>query len=449
MQAPQRILVIRLSSLGDILHTVPSFRALRRSFPGARIDWLVEEKTKFLLSAVPGIDQIVAIDTVAPRRRTFSRSSWSSIVSAMRTLRGARYDLSIDFQGLIKTGLLSYLSGARTRLGFGRSLVWERPAHWFYSKRVERAGEALHITALNQLLADAAGASPAPGPIDLKIPESASIDVEERLARHDIRDFAIVNPGGGWPTKRWPTARYAALADRLVHRLGLQVGSMMDLAGPSGPGASLRVVGIAEHGLPGKDGEAILVGWSDATTRFGVSGADALAVRFAARATADDRSALDETARQLGLQPVSLEQVQGAVGEALDRVFGLFDGLAIVAVVVAALGIVNTLWMDVTERVREIGILRATGMTRRQISRMVVVQAGIIGLVGAVLGIVTGFLAALLMLTLAGGTPGLSLIAWQPIVLAFVLGLGLAMVAAYYPARMAGRVPIVRAVRME
>jgi heptosyltransferase-1 len=223
MQAPQSILIIRLSSLGDILHALPSFRALRRSFPGARIDWLVEERTKFLLSAVPGIDQIVAIDTLAPRKRPFSRSSWSSIVSAMRTLRRARYDLSIDFQGLIKTGLLSYLSGARTRLGFGRSLVWERPAHWFYSRRVESAGEAVHIIALNQLLADAAGASPAPGPIDLKVPEAASIAVEERLTQHDIRNFAIVNPGGGWPTKRWPAARYAALADRLVHRLGLQV----------------------------------------------------------------------------------------------------------------------------------------------------------------------------------------------------------------------------------
>lgn len=232
-------------------------------------------------------------------------------------------------------------------------------------------------------------------------------------------------------------------------RLGLGLGSTMTLAGPGGPGASLRVVGIVEHGLPGKGGEAIIVGWSDATSRFGVTGADALAVRFDPSAGSSVRTAVDEVARRLGLQPVPLAQVQGAVTDALDRVFGLFDALAIVAVVVAALGIVNTLWMDVAERVREIGILRAAGMTRRQVGRMVVVQAGIIGTVGAVLGIVTGLVAATVMLALTNGTLAPPDLAPQPLILAVVLGLGLAMLAAYYPARVAGRLPIVRAVRLE
>ncbi len=235
-----------------------------------------------------------------------------------------------------------------------------------------------------------------------------------------------------------------------AERLGLSVGSSMDLSAGSGPGAALTVAGIVERGLPGQGGEALLVGWGDATARFGVRGADALAVRYRVGGAPDAQAKVAALARSLGLQPVPLERVEGAVSDALDRVFGLFDVLALIAVVVAALGIVNTLTMDVVERVREIGILRATGMTRRQVGRMVVVEAGIIGLVGAVLGIVTGLIAAALMVVLAGTRTAFALaVPWPTVVLALVLGVGLAMLAAYYPARVAGRLSIVRAVQAE
>jgi putative ABC transport system permease protein len=152
----------------------------------------------------------------------------------------------------------------------------------------------------------------------------------------------------------------------------------------------------------------------------------------------------------LGLQPVALEEIESAVSDALDRVFGLFDVLALVAVVVAALGIVNTLTMDVVERIREIGILRAVGMTRRQVGRMVVVEAGILGLVGALLGIAAGLGVAVVMLVLAGGGIGPSFaLPWSTLALALLLGVGLAMLAAWYPARLASRLTIVRAVEAE
>src|SRR5206468_11373091 len=91
------------------------------------------------------------------------------------------------------------------------------------------------------------------------------------------------------------------------------------------------------------------------------------------------------------------------IDDALGRIFALFDALAAIAVLIAALGIVNTLTMNVIERVREIGILRAAGMTRRQVWRSVVVEAGILGLAGAILGIVFGLVVGALMVVLAGG----------------------------------------------
>jgi putative ABC transport system permease protein len=234
-------------------------------------------------------------------------------------------------------------------------------------------------------------------------------------------------------------------------RLDLELGDTMELATGTDASVPLSIVGIIERGLPGRGGESILVGWSDASGTLGVAGADALAVRYAAVADRESSSAaVAELARSLALQPVPIERVEGAVSDALGRVFGLFDLLALVAVVVAALGIVNTLAMDVAERVREIGILRATGMTRRQVGRMVVVEAGVLGLSGAILGVVTGLGAAMLLLSFAGARDlgGLA-VPWPTIGLAFLLGVGLAMLAAYYPARLASRLSIVRAVRAE
>jgi hypothetical protein len=98
-----------------------------------------------------------------------------------------------------------------------------------------------------------------------------------------------------------------------------------------------------------------------------------------------------------GLEVVPLDRIEGAISDALGRIFGLFDALAAVAVLIAALGIVNTLTMNVIERVREIGILRAAGMTRGQVWRSVVVEAGVLGLAGALLGIALGLVVGALI----------------------------------------------------
>ena len=143
------------------------------------------------------------------------------------------------------------------------------------------------------------------------------------------------------------------------------------------------VAGIVERSIPGSGGEAMLVGWKDAVTprRRGCrrlrDPLRARRARLGARRPARGRPAT------YALDYVTLDRINGAIDDALGRIFGLFDALAAVAVLIAALGIVNTLTMNVIERVREIGILRAAGMTRRQVWRSVVVEAGILGLAGA------------------------------------------------------------------
>lgn len=232
-------------------------------------------------------------------------------------------------------------------------------------------------------------------------------------------------------------------------RLGLRLGDTITLALGNGRSVELRVTGIVERSIPAGGGEAILVGWPDATGSLGVTGADVFAVRFTPDASAADRTALETAARGLALEPSPLARIQGAVTDALGRVFGLFDALALIAVLVAGLGIVNTLTMSVVERVREIGVLRAIGMSRGQASRMVVVEAAVLGLVGAVLGAVVGLIAGLVLLFLAGDLRPSVGIPWGSIGVAAVLGLAGPVIAAWYPSRLASRISIVRALQFE
>jgi len=232
-------------------------------------------------------------------------------------------------------------------------------------------------------------------------------------------------------------------------RLGLGLGDRLDVAALDGTTLSLSVVAIAERSIPGQSGESVLVGWADATDRLGVAGADFFAVRFEPEASGSERSELEAAARSLALEPNPLSRVQGAVTAALGRVYGLFDALALVAVLVAALGIVNALAMSVIERIRELGVLRAIGMSRRQASRMVVVEATVIGIVGSVFGAATGLTVGAILLLLGGVAFETAGLPWASLATAAVLGIAVSVVAAWWPARVASRVSIVAALSFE
>jgi putative ABC transport system permease protein len=241
----------------------------------------------------------------------------------------------------------------------------------------------------------------------------------------------------------------AILPKALAETLALSVGDVMRVPVDSMHQLDLTVAAIVARSMPGTSGEAVLVGWKDATETLGVLGADAFAVRFAPGAAARAAPLLDETARTYAVEANPIESIQGAIADALARVFTVFDALAIVAVIVAALGIVNTLTMGVVERIREIGVLRAIGMSKRQVMRMVVVEATILGFVGVVLGSVAGLAAGAALLQLGGGLGAPGGIPWLPIGIAAVLGLVLPAAAALYPARLAARISIVQSLHYD
>ena len=243
----------------------------------------------------------------------------------------------------------------------------------------------------------------------------------------------------------------AVLVPRSVAgRFGLQAGDLLELRTAQGA-AQLRVAAVIAHSLPGSTGESVVVSQADAVRSLGITGASMFLVAAAPGAAPGLDARLSAVAGQYAMSVVSPAAVGGAVTGALDRTFGLLDLLALAAVLVADLCILDMLAMDVARRVGELGILRAAGLTRGQAWRAVVAEAGILGLAGALLGIVVGVVVSIAVLVL-GGTSGIRSaleVPWSAVVLALVLGVGGSMLAAAYPARLASRVEIARALRAE
>ncbi len=203
-----RLLVVRLGSLGDLVHTLPAVAALRRAHPAATIDWLVEGRVhRQFLELVPAISNIIVL-----RDRTVG--AW---IEARRDLAARRYDVALDFQGLLKSAALARLSGASRVIGFDTAALRERIAAWFYSSQVE-TGAAGHVIQKNLRLAEALGAAIGAVEFPLAAVDSAA---ERALRAAGVRDIALINPGAAWPNKRWLADRFGQVARAIRARHGL------------------------------------------------------------------------------------------------------------------------------------------------------------------------------------------------------------------------------------
>lgn len=204
-----RFLIVRLGSLGDVIHAIPTAAALRARFPDARIDWLVDPRYVPLLEMVRGIDSRVPVN---PRRL-------GQTISILRDLRSVGYTAVLDLQGLLKSAVLARAVGAERTIGFEREHLRERTAAPFYSHRVAPAGSA-HVIFKNLALLEPLGSRDLHVSFPLEIPTSPAAD--EARARFAGRPYAVINPGAAWPNKRWPPERFGALALAIRERAGLR-----------------------------------------------------------------------------------------------------------------------------------------------------------------------------------------------------------------------------------
>jgi heptosyltransferase-1 len=230
-----RLLLVRLSAMGDVIHTLPAAQTLRAAFPDATIGWLIEQRWAELLCAPgtplrgprsaqrPLVDWVHTVNLVGWRKSLFSLPTLQNIARVWNDIRSAHYDVAVDLQGAMRSAILARWSGAR--VVYGAAEPRESPASLWYTRQAITRGR--HVIEQNLSLAEAVRESETVAQ-KMKTPRvefprdpAAESRIGQRLAEKNISDFALLNPGAGWGAKRWPAERYGQVARQLAS-LGLR-----------------------------------------------------------------------------------------------------------------------------------------------------------------------------------------------------------------------------------
>jgi heptosyltransferase-1 len=234
----ERLLIVRLSAMGDVIHTLPAAQALRHTFPKAMIGWVIEERWAELLCAPgtplrgprsaqrPLADWVHPVNLTGWRKSLLTISTAQQIAKVWNDVRSVRYDVAVDLQGAIRSAVLARWSGAHVVYGAAESR--ESPASLWYTRRAVARG--VHVVEQNVSVAEAVAQRKLAVP-HVELPRDAEAErrIEQRLAETGIHGFAILNPGAGWGAKRWPAERYGRVARQLKE---LGVGAILNY----GPG---------------------------------------------------------------------------------------------------------------------------------------------------------------------------------------------------------------------
>lgn len=221
-------LIVRLGSLGDVIHAIPAAAALRARYPGAQIDWLVDPRYTSVLQLVEGLNQAIPLD---PRKGV------GTLLSTLRTLRREKYDAAVDLQGLLKSAVLARISGAARVIGFPREHLREPAARVFYSETPDPGTEP-HVIRKSLALMRALGVEDSRVVFPLKVPRTVTGDTA--IAGFGSEGYALINPGAAWPNKRWAPQRFGALAAEIRERIGVR---SLVLWGPGEEDVASLVVG--------------------------------------------------------------------------------------------------------------------------------------------------------------------------------------------------------------
>lgn len=217
-----KILIVKLSSIGDVIHALPALAAIREHLPAAEIGWAVEARSAGILRDNPMIDHLIELDTRSLRGGKVIEEIALDAGKQLKGLRKYSFDIALDMQGLLKSAVIAKLSKAPVRYGFSKENLRE-PASRFFLTDTVKITSRTHIIRKNLKLAGDALEIPVPSenfqfPIGTNEEERREAD---EIASRAGGDFAILNPAGGWVTKLWHAEKYGQLADRIWEENGL------------------------------------------------------------------------------------------------------------------------------------------------------------------------------------------------------------------------------------
>ena len=233
-----RVLIVRLSSIGDVVHALPGFHHLRKAMPEAFIGWAVEQAAAPLLRGVEGLDRVHEIPVQEWRRRPLAPRTWGNIRSLRRELREGRYDVAADFQGLWKSALVARASGART-IGLATADLREPGARRLYDRQVAAGEPGEHVTRRGLRLAAAICNSPADGTTWPAIRPPAT-DAPDETADSALPPI-LLHTAANWDSKRYPDERWVEVGTALHEQTARQVLWVW------GPGEGDRVAALAKQ----------------------------------------------------------------------------------------------------------------------------------------------------------------------------------------------------------
>ncbi len=213
-----RILIIKPSSLGDVIHALPVLHGLRMRYADAKIDWLINKGFAPLMEAHPALSEVVEFDRNrfgGMLRNIFAAWSFRGF---LRSLRMRRYDAVIDLQGLFRSGFLAHATKAPVRVGFANA---REGAFYFYTHRIPTERPDDHAVNRNYLVSKVFGFENVPITFNLSLAKEVYGKAKTLLSdgQSDQRPLVVIAPGARWETKIWPAKRYAALIDQLVEKI--------------------------------------------------------------------------------------------------------------------------------------------------------------------------------------------------------------------------------------
>ncbi|MHC4154830.1 MAG: glycosyltransferase family 9 protein [Planctomycetota bacterium] len=218
----ENILIIKPSSLGDIVMTLPALTALRNSFQNARISWLVRPEFAPLIEKHPHLNETILFDRNRFGTAWYNPLALASLMSLIRNLRRRDFDAVFDFQGLFRTASLAWLTGCKKRFGMKNAREF---AYLFYTHTVDQPRDSLHVVDCCLKIVRAAGGSETNARFVVSVDPAAADSVNDLLAADgaDVDSYAVLIPGAARPYKLWPLDRFAAVADKLASQFGLSI----------------------------------------------------------------------------------------------------------------------------------------------------------------------------------------------------------------------------------
>jgi len=217
----ERVAIVKLTSIGDVVHALPVATALKRSFPHLQISWIVEERCAEMVTGNPYLHEVLAVPGKAWRHGGHP-STWRQVREMVRLLRSRRFQLTIDLQGLLKSAITAWLTGAPVRIGYH----WQREGARLLNRVVPKEPTSAHAVQEYLDVARFLGAETEPVQFPIYIPPEADARMSRWLQQEGIvppEGFISINPSAGQAFKRWRTERWAQLITQIDQQYHLPV----------------------------------------------------------------------------------------------------------------------------------------------------------------------------------------------------------------------------------